>query len=72
MIAESKNRLTPQEYLLIDTGQMSVDRYRRLSPRRWELQTVMAEEALDLQSVGWEAPLALLYEDVPFEEAGQD
>ncbi|MEB3229720.1 MAG: Uma2 family endonuclease [Leptolyngbyaceae bacterium] len=58
---------TLQEYLLLDANQISVDRYRRLSERRWDLQTYTAEERLDLTSVGWEGPISLLYEDVRFD-----
>lgn len=57
---------TLQEYVLIDAEHMSVDRYRRLSSRRWELQTYVAGESLDLPSVDWQAPIELLYEDVQF------
>ncbi|HEY9889643.1 MAG TPA: Uma2 family endonuclease [Candidatus Obscuribacterales bacterium] len=55
---------TLQEYLLVDTQAISVDRYRRLSPQRWELQTYGAGETLELTSVDWAAPLELLYEEV--------
>jgi Uma2 family endonuclease len=42
---------TLPEYVLIDAEQISVDRYRRLSPRRWELQMFLAGEVLDLTCV---------------------
>jgi len=57
---------TLQEYLLISADRMMVDRYRRLSPRRWELQTFLAGEPLELTSVNWQESLDLLYEDVQF------
>lgn len=57
---------TLQEYVLIDAAQMSVDHYCRLSARKWELQTYLAEEQLELTSVNWQGAIALLYEDVPF------
>jgi len=55
---------TLQEYVLIDAEQMSVDRYRRLANRHWDLQTYIAGESLDLASVSWQESLDLLYEDV--------
>lgn len=55
---------TLQEYVLIDAEQMSIDRYRRLSTRHWDLQTYIAGDTLDLHSVDWQASLDLIYEDV--------
>jgi Uma2 family endonuclease len=55
---------TLQEYVLIDAEQISIDRYRRLSARHWDLQTYIAGETLDLHSVDWQVPLDLIYEDV--------
>jgi len=55
---------TLQEYVLIDAEQISIDRYRRLSVRHWDLQTYIAGETLDLHSVDWQVPLDLIYEDV--------
>lgn len=57
---------TLQEYLLISADRIMVDRYRRLAPRRWELQTFLTAEALELTSVNWQESLDLLYEDVRF------
>ena len=58
-----------QEYVLIDTHQISVDRYRRLAPDHWDLQTYSADSVLDLTSVDWQESIALLYEDVQFDLA---
>ncbi len=52
------------EYLLIDSTQIAVTRYRRLAARHWDLHTYLADEAIELASVGWQVPVALLYEDV--------
>ena len=60
---------TLQDYVLIDAEQISVDRYRRLSARHWDLQTYIAGEILDFTSVDWRAPIELLYEDVQFAPA---
>lgn len=60
---------TVQEYVLIDTHQISVDRYRRLAPDHWDLQTYSADSVLDLTSVDWQESIALLYEDVQFDLA---
>ena len=61
-------RQTPtlQEYVLVDAGQISVDRYRKLSPRHWDLQTYLAGEVFDLSSVDWQGSVELLYEEVQF------
>jgi Uma2 family endonuclease len=58
---------TLQEYVLVDATQMSVDRFSRLSERRWELQTYGEGEVLELSSITWKGAIKLLYEDVPFE-----
>ena len=63
---------TLQEYVLIDAEQIGVDRYRRLSSRRWELQTYLAGETLDLTSVDWQDAIELLYEDVQFAPASEN
>ncbi|MGP1382592.1 MAG: Uma2 family endonuclease [Thainema sp.] len=60
---------TVQEYVLIDAHQISVDRYRRLAPDHWDLQTYSADSVLDLTSVDWQESIALLYEDVQFDLA---
>ncbi len=57
---------TLQEYVLIDAEKISVDRYRRMGDRHWDLQTYIPGEALDLASVNWQDSLDLLYEDVQF------
>jgi len=56
-----------QEYVLIDTSSISVDRFRRLSETQWELQSFTAEDTLELTSIDWYGAIALLYEDVIFE-----
>jgi Uma2 family endonuclease len=63
---------TLQEYVLISADKISVDRYRRISSRRWDLQTYIETETLSLASVDWQAPLELLYEDVRFAEDAEE
>lgn len=63
---------TLQEYVLIDAEQMSVDRYRRISARHWDLQTYIAGESLDLASVNWQESLDLIYEDVQLGVEGSE
>jgi len=63
--------------VLIDAEQMSIDRYRRVSTRPWNLQTYIAGESLDLisvnwESVNWEEFLELIYEDVQFVQGSSD
>ena len=55
---------TLQEYVLVDATQMGVDRFLRLSERKWELQTYSQGEILELSSIGWQGAIELLYEDV--------
>ncbi|MFH7244334.1 MAG: Uma2 family endonuclease [Spirulina sp.] len=56
---------TLQDYVLIDADKISIDRYRRIADRHWDLQTYLAGESLDLPSINWEIPLEHIYEDVP-------
>lgn len=60
---------TLQEYVLLDAEKISVDRYRRLSSRKWELQTYVAEETIELTSVDWQGAIELLYEDISFDRS---
>jgi Uma2 family endonuclease len=63
---------TLQEYVLISADKISVDRYRRISSRHWDLQTYIEAETLSLTSVDWQAPLELLYEEVRFAENAEE
>lgn len=63
---------TLQEYVLIEAEKISVDRYRRLSSRHWDLQTYIERETLDLTSVDWQEPIELLYEDVQFAQGVEE
>ncbi|MGL5080094.1 MAG: Uma2 family endonuclease [Microcoleaceae cyanobacterium] len=59
-----------QEYVLIDAEKVGVDCYRRTSAGRWEL-TAYPEDAADVEnpilelvSLDFQCPLALIYEEV--------
>ena len=60
---------TLQEYVLIDTAEMSVDCYRRGVGRQWLLVPHAVGDTLTLESVEFSCPIELLYEDVPLESA---
>jgi Uma2 family endonuclease len=60
---------TLQEYVLISADRVSVDRYRRISARRWDLQTYLEAETLDLTSIDWRVSIELLYEEVRLAQA---
>jgi Uma2 family endonuclease len=63
---------TLQEYVLVEVEKIGVDRFSRLSSRKWELQTyTAAEEELELSSVGWQGTVDLLYEDIFESEQSQ-
>jgi Uma2 family endonuclease len=56
-----------QEYVLVDATQMSIDRFSRLSDRKWELQSYSKGEVLELTSINWQGAIDLLYEDISLE-----
>jgi Uma2 family endonuclease len=63
---------TLQEYVLIDAEKVGVDCYRKTSAGKWEL-TAYPEDAADVEnpilelvSLDFQCPLALLYEEVEF------
>jgi len=66
---------TLQEYVLIDAEKVGVDCYRKTSAGKWEL-TAYPENAADVEnpilelvSLGFCCPLALVYEEVVFSQA---
>lgn len=60
---------TLQEYVLIDTTEISVDCYRRGEGRQWWLAPYAVDDTLTLESVEFSCPIELLYEDVPLESS---
>jgi Uma2 family endonuclease len=62
---------TLEEYVLIDSEKVGIDCYRKTSGGKWEL-TVYPEDAgdiLELVSLNFQCPLALVYEEVEFPES---
>ncbi len=63
---------TLQEYVLIDAEKVGVDCYRKTSEGKWELtaypEEESGEESLELVSLDFHCPLALIYEEVEFSQ----
>jgi Uma2 family endonuclease len=69
---------TLQEYVLIDAEKVGIDCYRKTSTGKWEL-TAYPEDAaneenpvLELLSIDFSCPLALVYEEVEFPQASPE
>lgn len=58
---------TLQEYILIDAEKIFVERYCRGEGRMWLYYSYTAGEIITLSSIGFNLPIALLYEGVQFE-----
>ncbi|MBW4593701.1 MAG: Uma2 family endonuclease [Brasilonema angustatum HA4187-MV1] len=58
---------TLQEYILIDSEKISVERYSRGDGRMWLYYPYTAEDIITLSSIEFEFPIELLYEGVAFE-----
>ncbi len=58
---------TLQEYILIDSETISVERYCRGEGRMWLYYPYMAGEIITLSSIEFEFPIELLYEGVGLE-----
>lgn len=56
-----------QEYLLIDSETISVERYSRGEGRMWLYYPYVAGDIINLSSVGLEFPIELVYEGVVME-----
>lgn len=59
---------TLQEYVLIDSEQISVECYRRGEGRLWLLAPYAAGDVISLESVEFSCAIELLYEDVQLAE----
>lgn len=55
-----------QEYLLIDSEKISVERYSRGEGRMWLYYPYIAGDMITLSSINLEFPIELLYEEVVF------
>ncbi|MEG4351872.1 Uma2 family endonuclease [Microcoleus sp. LAD1_D5] len=58
---------TLQEYILIDSQKIFVERYCRGEGRMWLYYSYTAGEIVTLSSIGFDLPIELLYEGVAFE-----
>jgi Uma2 family endonuclease len=58
---------TLQEYILIDSEKISVERYCRGEGRMWLYYPYTDDEIITLSSIEFEFPIELLYEGVVFE-----
>ena len=58
---------TLQEYILIDSQKIFVERYCRGEGRMWLYYSYTAGEIVTLSSIEFDLPIALLYEGVGFE-----
>jgi Uma2 family endonuclease len=58
---------TLQEYILIESEKISVERYCRGEGRMWLYYPYTAGEIITLSSIGFDLPIDLLYEGVIFE-----
>ena len=58
---------TLQEYILIDSQKIFVERYCRGEGRMWLYYSYTAGDIITLSSIGFNLPIALLYESVGFE-----
>jgi Uma2 family endonuclease len=54
-----------QEYVLVDPDGVSIEVFRREADDRWMLDPVGPGDTLRLTSIGVEAPVAAVYQDVP-------
>ena len=56
-----------QEYIMIDSEKISVERYCRGEGRMWLYYPYMAGDIITLSSIEFDCPIELLYEGVVFE-----
>ena len=56
-----------QEYILIDSERISVERYCRGEGRMWLYYPYIAGDIVTFSSIGFECPIELLYEGIEFE-----
>jgi Uma2 family endonuclease len=57
-----------QEYVLVDSEEITVEVYRRGEGKMWFYCQYEAGEAIALESIGFECAIDLLYEGVSFEQ----
>lgn len=57
-----------EEYVLISSTQINIEIYRRGEGRLWLYTAYQSGDLIPLESVGFEFPIELLYEDVALED----
>lgn len=59
---------TLREYVLIDADRASVECFRLNAAGKWELTSYLTGDEVELTSVAFRCPIALLYEDVQIQQ----
>lgn len=62
---------TLQEYVLVDSESLSVEVYRRGEEKMWLYYAYGEGERINLESIGFECPIDVLYEGVTFEQKSE-
>jgi Uma2 family endonuclease len=58
-----------QEYVLVDTNEISVDLYRRTQQNRWELISYVAGDSVELESINLTFPIERIFENIIFDNS---
>lgn len=66
--AHYRSSPTLQEYILVESEKISVECYRRGEGRLWLYYPYTTDDIITLESMGCSFPIAILYENVSFEE----
>ena len=61
-----------QDYVVVETNSMSIDRFSRTADSRWELYSYGEGNLVEFPSVQWQGAIDLLYEDISFETPESD
>ncbi len=57
---------TLQEYVLVSTTDICLDMYRRNDQGKWEVETYLEGDLVELQSISFMAAIEQIYEDIVF------
>jgi Uma2 family endonuclease len=55
-----------QEYVLVSTTDICLDMYRRNKQGKWEVETYLEGDLVELQSINFMAAIEQIYEDIVF------
>jgi Uma2 family endonuclease len=69
MFAHYRSNPSLQEYVLIESEKVGVECYRRGEGRLWLYYPYVDGDVITLESVDFSFAIALLYENVAFEQA---